>query len=122
MTKELIQRLRDSSARHDKEADRLCKEAADVIEALQAENERLESDLKIATIGFNHHRTERAALAAKLVPLEADAERYRAIRNGLAIDEDSGIVISLNDAFDSETLSGDKADSAIDAAKGGQHD
>jgi hypothetical protein len=37
--KELIERLRDSSARHDKEADRLCNEAADAIEALQSKIE-----------------------------------------------------------------------------------
>ena len=62
----LIERLRDSNARHDKEADRLCKEAADAIEALQAENERLKRDCDIANLGFETNSKTIVALAAKL--------------------------------------------------------
>ncbi len=49
--------------------------------------------------------------------VKADAERYRAIRNGLEVDPDnSGIVVSLIDDFGGSTLRGDAADQAIDAA------
>ncbi len=48
--------------------------------------------------------------------LERDAARYRAIRNGLEVDEHSGICVSLVDDFGGDTLSGEKADAAIDAA------
>jgi len=54
----------------------------------------------------------------ELMCLDAkDAARYRAIRNGLVVDPDnSGIVVSLIDDFGGETLHGEKADQAIDAA------
>ena len=58
----------------------------------------------------------RAALAEEVQRLEADAERYRAIRDGLEIDYASGIVVSLIDDFGVKTLGGEKADAAIDAA------
>jgi hypothetical protein len=49
--------------------------------------------------------------------LRRDAERYRAIRNGLEVDPDnSGIVVSMIDDFGGSTLRGDAADQAIDAA------
>ena len=57
------------------------------------------------------------ALRTRLAEVEKDAMRYQAIRNGLEVDPDnSGIVVSLIDDFGGETLHGDKADAAIDAA------
>ena len=57
------------------------------------------------------------SLRTRVAELEKDAGRYRAIRNGLEVDPDnSGIVVSLIDDFGGETLHGDKADAAIDAA------
>ena len=56
-------------------------------------------------------------LRQRCAELEKDAARYQAIRNGLEVDPDnSGIVVSLIDDFGGETLHGDKADAAIDAA------
>lgn len=50
-----------------------------------------------------------------------DARRYRAIRDGLEVEPDnSGIVVSLIDDFGGETLRGEQADSAIDAAMQGE--
>lgn len=57
------------------------------------------------------------ALIDRLAEVEKDAARYQAIRNGLEVDPDnSGIVVSLIDDFGGETLHGDRADAAIDAA------
>ena len=59
----------------------------------------------------------RAALEAALDGVCRDAARYRAIRDGLEVDiNNSGIVVSLIDDFGGETLRGDNADAAIDAA------
>jgi hypothetical protein len=62
----------------------------------------------------------RAAMAQRIEALTKDAERYRAIREGLEVDPHhigaAGIVVSLVDAFGGETLRGDAADEAIDAA------
>lgn len=72
------------------------------IEALQAENERL--------------KAERDALAAKLVPLEADAERYRwltSLRNG-------GVFHPAFAMCGNGWRTKGGYDAAIDAAKGGQ--
>ena len=56
------------------------------------------------------------ALTAELESYKKDAERYRAIREGLEVDENSGIVVSLVDDFGGETLDSEVADKAIDAA------
>lgn len=56
-------------------------------------------------------------LRTRLAEVEKDAARYQAIRNGLEVDpNNSGIAVSLIDDFGVETLHGDKADAAIDAA------
>ena len=56
------------------------------------------------------------ALTAELESYKKDAERYRAIREGLEVDENSGIVVSLVDDFGGETLDSEVADKAVDAA------
>lgn len=62
-------------------------------------------------------RSERDALAAKLVPLKADAERYRWIVKQDHKDR-QGV-----DTYDEFKAARDKRiDAAIDAAKGGQHE
>jgi len=49
--------------------------------------------------------------------LTTDAERYRAIREGIEVESNNiGIVISLIDDFGGETLRGEIADATIDAA------
>ena len=64
---------------------------------------------------------QRDKLKAEIAALREDAERYRAIRNGLEVDPDnSRIVVSLIDDFGGETLRGDEADAAIDAARSKQ--
>lgn len=50
--------------------------------------------------------------------LKADAARYRAIRSGLEVDENSRIVVSVIDDFGGETLRNEHADESIDAAMG----
>lgn len=62
----LIERLGDSSARHDKESDRLCIDAANAIEALQAENERNEQSAKHFHDLFHFTATERDQLQSRL--------------------------------------------------------
>lgn len=60
---------------------------------------------------------ENTALRAENEELRRDAERYRAIREGLEVDPDNSvIVVSLVDAFGGETLRDEQADAAIDAA------
>ena len=107
-------------------------------QALQRENERLTDQAKrqSATIhvqavaiqsmteeieGWKADQRENIEITikqqAEINALKADAERYRAIRNGLEVDPDnSGIVVSLIDDFGGETLSGEAADAAIDNA------
>lgn len=115
------------------------------IEALQAENERTKSAIKtLEHLGYTNHgggvwkpplgkapnfdlidsiRAERDALAAKLVPLEADAERYRWLRDpgalpaGCVDDYPLAVFARKNDTLYEQDL-----DCAIDAAKGGQHE
>jgi len=137
MTKELIQRLRDSSARHDKEADRLCKEAADVIEALQAENERLKADIQTHQRSFAALKADTDALAAKLVPLAKNGkDAYQKLQQAAAqivsaqsepsrwgcVGPDAQDIAwdKFNELANSVCLAMDSP--PIDAAKGGQHD
>ena len=62
----------------------------------------------------------RAALEQRIKELERDAKRYRAIREGLEVDQNhvgaAGIVVSLVDDFGGETLRNEAADDAIDRA------
>ena len=55
-------------------------------------------------------------LEAERDSFKKDAERYRAAREGIEVNENSGIVISLIDDFGGETLRNEAADDAIDAA------
>jgi len=112
MTKELIERLRNHANWECRDP-----EAADAIESLQAENERLKAanaaNIITAKSILNDVTAERNALAAKLATVEADAKRYRWLRR---FDHFSRVDELLN-RNDINTL-----DAAIDAAKGGQHD
>lgn len=95
--------------------------AADAIEALQAENERLKEEAKQwqslseLSLGMAEaHSKERDALAAKLAAVEADAERLKDL-----LSEVSSNFTREDDLPDG--LLG-RIDIAIDAAKGGQHE
>ena len=127
----LIERLRKVGKDYDFHDNALIYEAADAIEALQAENERLkeavaefkkpgEGDSLIGTAAriLNVKLIqERDALAAKLVPLEADAERYRWLRKALSDRSSKGKshhFCSIHEGHPEEL------DAAIDASKGGQ--
>ena len=92
--------------------------AADKIDALQAQVEALTAELESWRFTNRIDELQRAHDSYK-----KDAERYRAIREGLEVDENSGIVVSLVDDFGGETLNGEVANNAIDAAiaKGTDH-
>jgi len=103
------------------------------IEALQAENERLKDKLDSSVHGHNQIfelckvlEAERDALAAKLVPLEADAERYRWLRNkARSVDWSRNYEGTSSYSLfcrNSPELMDRQIDAAIDAAKGGQHE
>lgn len=89
--RKLAERLRDDTARHDDESRRLCNEAADAIEALQAENERLNAGWQ---------RVNQEALQANLtvqdqakeIVLLCDDLKYIAgiaRRSGMPVDDDT---------------------------------
>ena len=78
---------------------------ADQVEALTAERDKLATAVSIA-----------AVIQQERDSYKKDAERYRAIREGLEVDENSGIVVSLVDDFGGETLDSEVADNAVDAA------
>ena len=96
----------------------------DQIQTLQAENERLNDDvamhMRVAVKAIDEVvelKAERDALAAKLVPLEADAERYRWLRKALSDRSSKGKshhFCSIHEGHPEEL------DAAIDASKGGQ--
>ena len=105
----------------------------DQIQSVQAENDLLKANAALLKEGWQQSVEsyvsaikERDALAAKLVPLEADAERYRWLSHHLfatAHGYDTTIGIDSSDSriwingFASYDM-----DAAIDAAKGGQHE
>jgi len=126
MTKELIERLRNHANWECRDT-----EAADAIESLQAENERLkaERERNLDSIRVNNEiiskkNAERDALAAKLATLEADAGRYRCIRNPPYSDQWGDVYAMTFQRTGDMVLKGEEldrvADAAIDAAKGGQ--
>ena len=83
----------------------------DQIQTLQAENERLTVERDTNKRMRDLHFAEKSDLAAKLVPLEADAERYR------------WLVCTEHDIPSRVFAQGkDAIDTFIDAAKGGQHE
>ena len=108
-------------------------EAADAIEALQAENERLkvERERNLDSIRVNNEiigkkNAEIDALAAKLVPL-TDAQIIAAYEDYCGYARGFFEADELHDLLDgrahsgvSDFIAGCKA--AIDAAKGGQHE
>jgi hypothetical protein len=69
MTKELIERLRKAATVQGYPSDDLA-EAADAIESLQAENERLENEVLVQRGMARLANGERDALAAKLATLD----------------------------------------------------
>lgn len=81
---------------------------------------------------FNKHRLSEfqweaspdaiLALLDERDALKTDAARYRAIRSGLEVDENSGIVVSLIDDFGGSTLRNEHADESIDAAMEPSHE
>jgi hypothetical protein len=116
-----------------KNSDQLLQQIAE----LQAENERLKADnaanIVTAKSILNDVTAERDALAAKLATLEADAERYRWLRDpttdvSLVLDKRTGWVPpdenvpGVGGYHTYEYRAGDELDAAIDAAKGGQHE
>ena len=113
----LIERLRKVGKDYDFHDNALIYEAADAIEALQAENEQWKVD-------FNEMKIDHDALAAKLVPL-TDAEISLMAHN-----EDDGDWNSLGyrGCWHRGYFAGARAIEAahgiqaIDAAKGGQHE
>jgi predicted nucleic acid-binding Zn-ribbon protein len=121
MTKELIDRLRDSSARHDKEADHLCNDAADAIESLQAENERLKTESLSYKIAW-----ERTSDAVKDANAECDTMKARIrqlcdlVRKLHKAKGRHHTQLSVCDLFDAVGLQNKRPDAAIDAANGVQ--
>ena len=90
-----------------------------------AEIHRLQAQVEALTAELNNVGLPKLAMCpacTEEVPmlqcdqLTQDAKRYRAIREGLEVDENSGIVVSLVDDFGGETLNGEVANNAIDAA------
>jgi hypothetical protein len=110
-------------AQHHQDKAEVIKKAADAIQTLQAENERLELALEVAC-----RKSE--AIAAKLATLEAEAERYRWLREncsysyGMQPDSpaEHGIEYRWQQGTYEERNHGidTTIDAAIDAAKGGQ--
>lgn len=93
-------------------------EIVDVKRALmRQEIEQLRAQCEAYEDGLKGMKLANEALRAQLEAAQADAARYRAIREGLEVDENSGIVVSLIDDFGGETLRGAEADAAIDAAR-----
>ena len=122
----LIERLFQVSEQRDNEANRLCLEAADAIQTLQAERDHAMQDSQ-------HWADKHLALQAKLATLEADAERYRWLRDpttdvSLVLDKRTSWVPpdenvpGVGGYHTYEYRAGDELDAAIDAAKGGPHE
>jgi chorismate mutase len=77
---------------------------------------------KVMGVVGKHHDDAILALLDERDALKADAARYRAIRSGLEVDENSGIVVSLIDDFGGSTLRNEHADESIDAAMEPSHE
>ena len=136
----LIERLFQVSEQRDNEANRLCLEAANAIEALQAENERLKEKLESwkdechrvqalfekETLRASELHESRDALAVKLVTL-TDMQKQYAKRYRFAFIESPEWTYAVCkwDGSDWLPISNEdevELDAAIDAAKGGQHE
>ena len=125
MTKELIERLRyiSSHAGSGSATNTVCEAAINAIESLQGENAALKSQRDMWESMFVEVRAERDALAAKLVTLEADAERYRHIRQSLLyVGPEPSCEYGKFIEYDNFNTDPYLLDAAIDAAKGGQHE
>ena len=90
--------------------------AEEVIEKLSAKIARLEREN--AALEKRLQEIQRMCLGYQdeHAGLRKDAARYRAIRNGVDVDTQSVICVSVVDDFGGETLRGEAADAAIDAA------
>jgi hypothetical protein len=92
----------------------------DQIQTLQAENERLKSDIQTHQRSFAALKTDADALAAKLATVEADAERLDYLQEGVTVEL---LYSRIAPKFRvGKHIAGTSHDirAAIDAAKGGQ--
>jgi chromosome segregation ATPase len=119
---ELTVMLNESAAKVDALEDRisdLTSEEHSIPELRQELIDQLEEKRK-CYFAVSQYQKANDNLIKERDALTKDAERYRAIRDGLDVDPNhigaAEIVVSLVDAFGGETLRGDAADEAIDAA------